>query len=249
MALYQARKQFPSAKLYLWCHDMFGGPGWDAGFKVIIDTQAVPIVVSDWHKQNMYDTMSGVSFSGFIPCRRIYNPIEDSLKPDETPVDSNKLVFFSSPHKGLIRTLEVFERFRDFEELCDIKLYVANPGYFPDADLAGIRNVVSLGALPHHEIIQHVRSAFAVFHLNHIFPETMGIVHAEANAVGTPFLNGRIGAVAETADHPGELVDVTDNRAAIDRILSWRKGRPKVRGNPNFKLSKIVKEWENLLAL
>lgn len=248
-ALYQARKQFPSAKLYLWCHDAFGGAGWNEGFQAMVDTQAVPVVVSEWHKINMYETVRGVNFKGQIPCRRIYNPIANDLIPDNTSVDINKLVFFSSPHKGLKRTLEVFERFKDFDELKDTKLFIANPGYYPDHDTKGLHNVVNLGALTHAEVIQHVRSALCVFHLNNVFPETFGLVHAEANAVGTPFLSSRIGATPELCDHPGELVEVPDNRASIDRIIAWRKGRPRVRGNPNFRLSRIIKEWLDLLAL
>lgn len=247
-ALYQARKQWPNAKLYMWCHDIFGGPGWAQGFQAMVDTQAVPVLVSEWHKAQMYDCMRQLGLNLVIPSRRIYNPIDDSLVPDDTKYDVNKLVFFSSPHKGLDHTLKIFERFQDFEELKDMKLYIANPGYFADHKTEQ-KNVVNLGALSHPEVINHVRSALAVFHLNSVFPETFGLVHAEANAVATPFLSSRLGAVNETADHPGELIDVLDPKAVIDRIRDWRGGRPKVRGNPNFRLSKLVREWVEFLSL
>jgi glycosyltransferase involved in cell wall biosynthesis len=126
---------------------------------------------------------------------------------------------------------------------------VANPGYFPNHDTKEQRNVVNLGALPHPEVIAHVRSALCVLHLNAVFPETFGIVHAEANAVGTPFLSSRLGAVPETADHPSELIDVNDTKAVIDRLIAWKRGRPKVRGNPMFRLNRIVKEWLDLFSL
>jgi glycosyltransferase involved in cell wall biosynthesis len=250
MALKQARKQFPNAKLYFWAHDIFGGGGWSEGFQAMVDTQAVPIVVSEWHRGQMYDAMRQVCFQGAIPCRRLYNPIADDLVPDETPVDPKKLVFFSSPHKGLEHTLKVFSRFQDFEELKDVQLYLANPGYFEDAQTGGIPNVINLGALPHREVINQVRSALGVFHLNAVFPETFGLVYAEANAVGTPFITSRMGAVPEIVDHPAELIDVTDPKAVIDRIRQWVKyGRPKVRGNPNFRLSRVVSEWVDFLKL
>jgi glycosyltransferase involved in cell wall biosynthesis len=248
-ALRQARKQFPSAKLYLWCHDIFSGPGWADGFQAIVDTQAIPIVVSEWHRAQMYDAMRQLGVNASVPCRRIYNPIADDLKPDETPVDPDKLVFFSSPHKGLEHTLKIFERFQDFPELRGMKLYVANPGYFADHKVDN-KSVVNLGSLPHSEVIAHVRSALAVLHLNAVFPETFGLVHAEANAVGTPFLTSRMGAVPETADHPAEVIDVTDPKAVIDRMIDWRtRGRPRVRGNPAFRLSRVVSDWLDLLRL
>jgi glycosyltransferase involved in cell wall biosynthesis len=247
MALYQARKQFPYAKLYLWCHDIFAGPAWAQGFQALVDTQAVPVVVSDWHKSQMYDAMRQLGCGNMvIPSRRIYNPIDDDLAPNDTKYDVNKLVFFSSPHKGLEHTLKVFEQFQNFDDLKDVKLYIANPGYYPDHKTE-LKNVVNLGSLKHSEVIDHVRSSLAVLHLNSVFPETFGIVHAESNAVGTPFLSARIGAVHETADHPGELIDVMDAKAVIERIRQWRGGRPKVRANPNFRLSKIVREWQEFL--
>jgi len=247
-ALYTARKQFPNAKLYLWNHDIFGGEGWDKGYQAIVDTQAVPIMVSTWHQAQMYDHMNSIRFKATIPSRRIYNPIDNDLVPDDTTVDTNKIVFFSSPHKGLEHTLKVFEQFQNFDDLKDVKLYLANPGYFPDSKTE-LKNVVNLGALPHSEVINQVRSALCVFHLNNVFPETFGLVHAESNAVGTPFLSSRLGATPELADHPAELIDVQDPKAVIERIRQWRTGRPKVRANANFRLKNVIKEWIDLLKL
>jgi hypothetical protein len=101
LVLYTARKQYPAAKLYLHCHDLFGGEAWFKGFQALVDTQTVPVVVSDFHRSQMYDTMKALKFEGSVPSRRIYNPIDEDLRPDNTPVDRNKLLFFSSPHKGL----------------------------------------------------------------------------------------------------------------------------------------------------
>lgn len=249
-ALREAKRQFPNAKLYLWLHDIVAGDAWSAGYQSIIDTQTIPILVSDWHRHNFYDTMQSVRFSGAIPSRRIYNPIDNDLLPDSTPVDTNKLVFFSSPHKGLERTLEVFKQFKNFSELKEMKLYVANPGYFKDKDTSESPNVINLGPLRRDDVIGHVRSALGVFHLNSVYPETMGIVHAECNSVGTPFLSHNLGATPEIADHPAELIDVTDSKKVIERIIDWRlKGRPKVRGQAAFRTSRIVKEWIELFEV
>jgi glycosyltransferase involved in cell wall biosynthesis len=248
--LYAARKQFPSAKLYFWAHDIFAGAGWDKGFQALVDTQATPILVSDWHKAQMYDAMAQVQFRGQVPSRRIYNPIDDALQPDGTPVDKEKMVFFSSPHKGLERTLEVFARFQDFAELRDVRLYVSNPGYFANHNTEGLRNVINLGALPHKDVIAHVRSSLCVFYLNGVFPETFGLVAAESNAVGTPFLSTKIGALPEVGDHPQEFVDVKDNESIIKRIIAWKtQGRPKVLGNPAFRLKSVVRDWLDLFKV
>jgi len=249
MALAQARKQFPNAKLYFHAHDLFGGPGWAEGFQAIVDTQTIPVCVSRYHQTQMYDLMRSVGFSGQVPSRVIYNPIADNLRPLEGQEhDPDKLVFFSSPHKGIEQTLKVFEQFQNFDELKNVKLYIANPGYYADHKTE-LTNVILLGSLAHPDVIDHVRSALAVFHLNSVFPETFGIVHAESNAVGTPFLSSAQGATRELADHPGELIDCQDPKAVIERIIQWRKGRPKVRGNPNFRLTRIIGEWLDLFKV
>lgn len=250
LVLYTARKQYPQAKLFLHCHDLFGGEAWFKGFQALVDTQTVPVLVSDFHKSQMYDTMKSLNFEGQIPSRRIYNPIDEDLRPDGTLVDPNKLLFFSSPHKGLEHTLKVFKQFANFPELKEMKLYVSNPGYFKDHELTDLRNVVNLGALSHPDAINHVRSSFAVLHLNGVYPETFGLVQAECNAVGTPFLNSKLGAVPETADHPAELIDVNDEKQVIDRMIQWvRLGRPKVRGTPHLRTSRVIRDWLELLAL
>lgn len=247
LVLYQVRELFPKSKLYLWCHDIFDDARWRKGFQAITDTQTFPIVVSQWHQTNMYGCMRSINFQGAIPSHRIYNPIDDHLLPNNTIRDIHKLIFFSSPQKGLAHTIKVFERFQDFIELKEMKLYVANPGYCANTDTESHPNVVQLGALSHQSVIDHVRSSFAVLHLNSVYPETMGIVHAEANAVGTPFLSSRLGATPECADHSDELIDATDENAVIERMIQWAKhGAPKVQGNPHFLLAKIADEWLGL---
>lgn len=250
LVLRTARTQYPNAKLFLWCHDLFAANGWDVGFQAVVDTQAIPVVVSDFHRTQMYEVMRSINFKGEVPSKRIYNPIADDLRPDNTPVDNNKLVFFSSPHKGLQRTLDVFKNFQNFKELKDMKLYVANPGYFPDGVTNSSDMVVNVGANTHGQVITHVRSALGVFHLNGVFPETFGLVHAECNAVGTPFLSSRLGATPELCDHPAELIDVMDNKAVIERIIQWKTlSRPRVRGQANFRMTKVLREWKELLSL
>jgi glycosyltransferase involved in cell wall biosynthesis len=245
-----AKKQYPRAKLYLWCHDLFEPKHWADGAQAIVDTQAIPIFVSDWHKQEFYHLLKSINFQGQINAKRIYNPIDTELVPDSTPIDKDKMVFFSSPHKGLEHTLKVFECFSNFEELKDTKLYIANPGYFKDLDVAKYKNVINLGPLPHNEVIKHVRESLAVLHLNPVYPETFGLVHAEANAVGTPFLTSKFGANPEVQDHPQELIDVRENKTVIDRLIGWKKyGRPKVRANPQFRLNKVAREWLSVFTL
>lgn len=239
------RKKYPSCKLYFWLHDITGD--WlRTQAAVLAAAHAEIICVSDWHADQTSELIAQAGLLGHVLVRRIYNPV-DLIRNNLQPYERNKLLFFSSPHKGLARTLSVFSKFQDFPELKDMMLYTANPGYYPDA-VHTTKNVVNLGPLPHAEIIRHLRSAFCVFHLNTVFPETFGIVYAEAQAVGTPFLTARLAAVPEISSHDAQFVDVKDDGAVIERLLDWRRnGTPEVTLKDDFKLSTVMGVWHNLI--
>lgn len=241
-----ARTKYRDANLFLWCHD-FNLNEVVEHYPSLKDTGVKILGVSRTHKSLILDALlTRIGDVRGVTADFVYNPIADDLLPDETPVDPNKLVFFSSPHKGLEHGLHLFSRISHTWN--DYRLFVGNPGYLPSPALFGDK-VVNLGPLTHSEIIKHVRSAFAVFHPNLVFPETFGLVHAEANAVGTPVIAHRLGATPEVLDRPAEqLTDCRSEKAVIDRIDFYRRnGRPKVQGKDAFRLSNILKEWERLL--
>lgn len=240
----QLRERFPNAKIYLWSHDLYFGSEWLEWFRQILAARIVPISVSAWHRQQMVALAASLGIQAPMPGRFIYNPIDDDLGPDGTPCDADKLVFFSSPHKGLANTLKVFQQFQDIPALRDMKLYIANPGYLAGPDMQGIGNVVNLGTLSHYQVMRHVRSSFAVLHLNNEHAETFGLVHAEANAVGVPFLNAPMGATPEIGPDPSQFVDVTDVASVAERLISWQTdGRPQLLANPAFRRSAVVSAW------
>jgi glycosyltransferase involved in cell wall biosynthesis len=155
--------------------------------------------------------------------------------------DKNKLIYFSSPHKGLERTLALFPKLRAH----GFTLSIANPGYLPDAAI-NMDGVTVLGALPHAEVMKELQSSLCVLHLNDVFPETFGLVHAEANALGVPVLTSIKGANREILMNHEQLVDVRDDEAVIRKLLGWRIQRPVVKGRDEFRLSNVLTEWEKL---
>ncbi len=239
------RKNWTDSKKFLWCHD-FGHRDLIEDYPVLRGTGVKVLGVSRTHKTWMVDIfLNQIGDPTGVTVDHVYNPIADALSQDETPVDRNKLVFFSSPHKGLDRTLEVFALLK--KQVPEFTLYVANPGYYPDRDIKGQEGVVNLGPLPHAEILKHVRGALCVFHLNRVFPETFGLVYAEANAVGTPCLTEPRGAAYEVLGSKQQLLNVQDTEEVVKRVLEWRAGsRPAVKANPEFRMSAVLKKWESL---
>lgn len=231
----------PRAKLFLWLHDL-AGQHTLADIPIIKATGAVVVTVSDFHRTQWLDMVQTMEKKIDWTTRRIYNPVADDLQPDATPVNPNKLVFFSSPHKGLDYALRAFTNLRNFNPA--FELHISNPGYMPSGNTSGLAGVVNHGALAHHEAIKIVRESLCVFYPNHVFPETFGLVMAEANAVGTPVITHGLGAAHEVLRLGCQMVDTRNLRVLIDRVLMWHNGgRPKVQCRDEFRLSNVVKEW------
>lgn len=234
----------PMSKIYLWLHDAINPEILKYG-KALGEANVGVICVSNWHKTQLVEMLkTDNDIKQFPMVTRIYNPIDDNLKPDDTVVNPNKLVFFSSPHKGLDHTLKLFKNAR---AMCpELELYVSNPGYLK---LSWERQpgVVDLGVQSHQSIMKHVRQSLCVFYPNYEFPETFGLVVAEANAVGTPVLTHPRAALTEVVNGYWQLTDCHQAKMVLERLFKWQKDRPKVEAKECFRLKQIVSEWKKEL--
>jgi len=242
-------KKYPGAKIIVLLED-FGPKDLLEDFPAMIGTGTKILGVSDHHKNTINDTLRiGARNLAGITTGYVYNPIADDLAPDSTPVARKRLVFFSSPHKGLERTLEILGMLRNRDP--EWELHVANPGYFTE-ERKMPEGVVNHGALPHHKVIELVRTACAVAHLNDVFPETFGIVSAEAAAVGVPVICHPLGATPEILGiNAGTFVDVRDAKMTIERIELVSRQREdfvaRLKPNPKFRMSAVIRRWEELI--
>ncbi len=241
----EVAKNAPRSRVILWLEDIMSSAMGEYA-PHLQELNIITVPVSDWHVNQIREMIkTNTAFHGRFYVRRIYNPLDDDLHPRSGLIDKNKLVFFSSPHKGLDYTLKTFQNLRNFNK--DFKLYIANPGYLIQGDVSD-ENVVNLGPVPHSVIMDHVRSSLCMYYPNYVFPETFGCVMAEANAVGTPFITHPLGAAYEVSDHPSQLVDVRDPKKLIDRVMEWYNGaRPIVRARPEFRMSTVIRDWLALL--
>ncbi|HEV2147212.1 MAG TPA: glycosyltransferase family 4 protein [Longimicrobiaceae bacterium] len=247
-AIPMIRARLPEVPLFLWMQDLVDW--WPRDLWAMIARGNVRVVAnSHFHRRHML--AEAARSAPDLPALRITtipNPVDDSLGPDGTPVDPEKLVFFSAPSKGLRETLELFRAAR--AENPAYRLYVANPGYQPVPDFAEHPGVVDLGPLPQGEVLRHVREALCVFYPNRVYAETFGLVFAESNAVGTPVLTHPLGAAPEVLRPAGEqIVNCADPAAVLDRLREWRAGnRPAVHLRGRFRLRAVARAWERLLG-
>jgi len=280
-ALPTIRALYPNARVYLWVHDQLN-PGSKRGRRLASTAQhlrdlAVTVVcVSDSQRRGVEATLRRIRVDDKVSARTIYNPVDDRLRPDDTPFDERKLVFFSSPNKGLAYTLDAFRALR--RRMPDLRLQVGNPGYKIRRS-AQIEGVEYLGPQPQERIHREVRGALCTFFPNFVLPETFGLVFAESKAVGTPILTHDCGAAAEIVGDPRQVIPVTGTQRAyewaltkfspawragpakladqfglfdayIERIREWRsQGRPQVGPDPRFGLTAVAGQWRAMLGI
>jgi glycosyltransferase involved in cell wall biosynthesis len=236
----------PGARKLLWLQDL---ADMRLANQSIPSVDPVIIVLSRFHADNVRTRLAQFH-PGFTPqVVEIPNPIDEELMPDHGPVDRSRLIFFSSPNKGLRHTLAVFRQIQQADPA--FTLGIANPGYRTlDSDRLPSGGVFYLGVLPHHRVIEHVRRSLCVLALNHVYPETFGCVFAEANAVGTPVLTHPHGAAAEVLGDPSQLLDVRDAEAVVARVTEWRDGaRPTVGPTARFRTDRVAERWRELLQM
>ncbi len=241
------KKQFPQAKLFLWLHTY---KNTEYVFKRVglSKTNTTIICNSKTHAKHTAQILNksilGSLFSLFSKKTTVaycYNPI---AKPKTPTVkrDINKLLFFSSPNKGLKQVVKCFNAIN--KKLPDLRLYIANPGYKDDKSIELNENIIVLGSLPHHQMMRHVAESLCVFYPQDSFAETFGLIYAEANALGTPVLAHDIGAAREILHPNNPLIDAKDYLHIEKMIIAWQKEFPQVAYKKEFNDENISKQWQ-----
>lgn len=245
----RVREQYPHARLFLWLHG-FPGNRRKALAHCARRASATVIAVSETHRQALlhFAQAKDPVNSPWLDVARIYNPVSDTLVPDHTEPDPDKLLFLGAPYKGLDEVLDAF-RFLH-HRWPRLRLYIAHRSPLARALPKDLRGVVPLGPLTHGEAIRHLRSSLCLFAPQSTFRETFGLAFAEANAVGTPVIAHHIGAASEVIDGSREqLVDAHDYEGIARVIERWRAGaRPVVTTKPAFRLSQVLLDWEAAFA-
>jgi glycosyltransferase involved in cell wall biosynthesis len=278
-ALPLVRQLFPGARVSLWLHDQLN-PGSKRARRLaatsglLRDLSVTAVCVSDSQRRGVEATLARIGVGAAVQARTIYNPIDDRLMPDDTPVDERKLVFFSSPNKGLNFSLDAFGALR--RAMPDLRLVVANPGYKADRR-ARRPGVEFLGPPPQARVHEEVRGALCTFFPNFVIPETFGLVFAESHALGTPVLTVDCGAAREVLANPEEVLPLRSAyriyetmadllpaalrraparlaagaglfEAFVARVRAWRAGaRPQPLPDARFRLTTVLPQWRALL--
>ncbi|WP_281968734.1 glycosyltransferase [Roseovarius nanhaiticus] len=236
------RKWHPDTPIFLWLHVYPGRHNRRMG-AALKAADITVICVSNTHARELAGFLGAEDVP---PIRVIYDPLDDDLHPDATPRDPDRLLFASSPHKGLAEVFEQFAALR--RDLPNLTLAVGDPGYLRWDTGPVPEGVVFLGSLSHGALVRQMRRALCLFYPQTTFAETFGLVLAEANAVGTPVLvHDGLGANAEIVADATQRVDGHDPAQILGRIRAWRRAPPQVTANPAFRLGRVTEDWVQLL--
>ena len=190
------------------------------------------VALSDFHKDNIKARFE-------CECTRIYLPCVASEKRPK----KNRAIILSSPIKGLAHALQVFMRISKAA-----KLAIFNPGY-EDSPLINTTRVTTFGPRLHSEVMSELASCKLLINANRDFPETFGLVYAEAKALGVPVLTYDHGSAKEVLGDFGSCMPLDstyeDMAKEGDRLMSLDfDPQP----DPRFALATIAREWETLLT-
>lgn len=237
------RRAHPKARIDLWLH-VYPGRHNRPMARALATSGIGVVCVSATHAARLRAFLG----EGALEIGFVYNPVADGLAPDGTPREPDRLLFASSPHKGLSQVFAQFHAAR--AEIPDLTLAVADPGYLVWDTGPAPAGVTFLGALPHHALLAEMRRSLCLFCPQTTFAETFGLVLAEANATGTPVLVHRdVGANAEIVGDERQMVDGNDMAQIVDRLRRWRAAPPAVKADAAFRLATVAERWACHLGL
>lgn len=249
--LAEAIDKYPDAVKVLWAHD-YNLVDYVRMYEEYLHGREIKIVcVSRTHKMLMADallsqlgdklTLSLLGDKPGLTVSHIYNPIDALFKPLGLKRNPKALLYCSSPHKGLKRTLEAFEAIKQKDP--EYTLTICNPGYM---ELP--KGVTGVQVTP-AKLAELMNTHGVLFHMN-AYPETFGLVYGEAIACELPILTGRAGsAVNEIVTENDYFVDINSNDDIIRRLDKWQTHQANTQKlSPHLYLSQVLLQWEQLLS-
>lgn len=245
---YALHKYQTRPKYFLWMHDLLAN--WSEliqSIPLLEETKATILGVSKSHKDHLKDCLvSGTENPERLSLDYVYNPIDEGLKPTKKKVDKNKLIYLSSPHKGLAQVLATFDYVR--RNIPELKLYIANPGYL-HLEHARYENVVTLGTMPHAKLMEELATSLCLFYPSTQWQtrETFGIVFAEALALNVPTIAHEMGSAKEILGDT--LIDCRRPDLVLQKVRDYKEvKRPDLQERASrFRLTEVIQKWLTLL--
>lgn len=207
----------PTKKKIYVLHDLPGDPevqhlkngGWQKFDKLVF--------VSHWQQQ-MYHSYLGIPYSAGIVLQNAIYPIKAHTKPK----DKIRLIYFSTPHRGLELLLPVYNKlYQEYGDLLELKIFSSFDLYGWDQrdttyqelfDYAKTHpGIVYKKSVPNEVIRQELKLAHILAYPS-IWQETSCLVLIESMSAGLSCVHSSLGALPETAMGMTYMYGYTEER-------------------------------------
>lgn len=212
----RVRKLDPRRKSILWLHDLHGDPevqhladgGWEKYDKLVF--------VSHWQQQ-MYNAYLGIPFSAGTVLKNAIVPIEAHTKPD----DKIRLIYFSTPHRGLDILYPVFEQIAKEHSNVELNVFSSFKLYgWPERDKPFkelFKKMIHHPQINYHKSVSNevIREELKKSHIlayPSTWVETSCLVLIESMSAGLLNVHSSLGALPETASNLNMMYDYHEDK-------------------------------------
>lgn len=212
----RARNLDPNKKKIYVLHDLAGDPevrhlkdeGWKKFDKLVF--------VSNWQQQ-MYNAYLGVPYSAGVVLKNSIDPIPKHDKPK----DKVRLIYYSTPHRGLGILYSVFDAlYKEFGDRIELKVFSSFELYgWPERDkpfqdlfkkLEDHPGIVYSKSVPNHVIREEIMKSH-IFAYPSIWQETSCLCLIEALSGGLVSVHSSLAALPETSLGLSFMYDYTED--------------------------------------
>ena len=194
----------PDRKSIYWLHDLHNDPevqhlrdgGWNKFDKLVF--------VSHWQQQ-MYNAYLGVPFDAGVVLKNAIDPVEKHFKPNDGVI---RLVYFSTPHRGLELLYHVFDNLCDTFDNIELNVFSSFELYGWGARDEQFKDLFALleqhpkinynKSIP-NEKMREVLKDQDILAYPSTWPETSCLVLIESMSAGLNCVHSSLGALPETS--------------------------------------------------
>jgi len=199
------KEYFNIDKVCLWTHDLAESYVFDKLPKALPNIDRI-FTLTKWHRDNIRARFRDVPESKYFQAR---NGVDVDLYKGDIERNPYKLIYSSTPFRGLDVLLEVFPQIKKFVPEAELHVFSSmkvynNKNIEEDKKWEHLYKkaketdgVVYHGTVTRKELAKHMKSSAVLAYPNH-YPETMCITAAEAVVAGTPIVTSNKAALPET---------------------------------------------------
>jgi glycosyltransferase involved in cell wall biosynthesis/SAM-dependent methyltransferase len=211
------KEHFKVDKVCLWTHDLPDSYVFDKLPKAIPNIDKI-FALTEWHRAVIEKKFPMVPKEMWFNARNGVDQVFYDAANDHTiKRNPKKLIYASTPFRGLDILLDVFPKIKEFEPEAELHIFSSmkvygegssDDPYKPLYDKAQkMPGVVYHGTVKRKELAKHFKES-AVLAYPNTYPETMCITAAQAVVTGTPVVTTKMAALPEIVpSDAGFLID------------------------------------------